>query len=330
MRIDGKGCGRLLAAAWLLAGVRTAGGEVVVDGVAAFVNDHAITISEVLAYAVPLMRQLELRHAGEELRQRREEAFEEALQALIDEALILEKYEAGEGRIPEWTLDDHVSRIVQENFDGNRAALEAALAKDRITYAEWRDRIRRQFIAMVMRNEFVESKVIVSPQRVRRHYEQHQDQYRLPLEIRLRMIVIHRGATETEEQAARERLGRVRLALERGEDFAELARSNSDGVHAGSGGEWGWIRPDMLNPVLAAAAADLQPGQTGEPVEMDDAFYLLAVEERRESTVQPFAEVEQSIQNLLRDRDAEPLYRAWMEKLRQAAFIRTFNVSLSE
>ena len=78
------------------------GGRVTLDGVAAHVNEHIITIGEVAELVEPVNRQLQNSYTGKELENKLRAAFDDALESIIARYLILDAYEKQEGRIPEW------------------------------------------------------------------------------------------------------------------------------------------------------------------------------------------------------------------------------------
>lgn len=71
----------------------------------------------------------------------------------------------------------------------------------------------------------------------------------------------------------------VDAARQPGSDFAALAKANSDGSTASSGGDIGWVAQYQLDAPQEAAIFDLQAGQVSEVITGNDGFYIFKVTE---------------------------------------------------
>ncbi len=292
------------------------GSEIIpVDGFAAVVNNRVITVGEVMAALTPVEQQLRMRYSGRELSARLEEAYEDILNSMIENALILEAFKEREGEIPRQLVDEHIDGIIAERFDGDRGAFLNQLSAEGISKEEWRQDVRDRLAVMLLRNEEVTPRVVLSPRRVRREYERRLDEFTESGGTRLRMITIHREATEEHPDPAALAASVWEQATDDG-DFQELARTYSQDGRAARGGDWGWIEPDILRKELADVAGTLEPGQTSDVIETDDAFYILYVEARRPETVTPFAEVRDELEQELRRAEERRVYQSWINRLR--------------
>jgi parvulin-like peptidyl-prolyl isomerase len=117
--------------------------------------------------------------------------------------------------------------------------------------------------------------------------------------------------------------------LKAGEDFAVVAKQVSDGVKASEGGDWGWIDPvRVLKPVLVEAVAALEPGDTSEPIETSDAVYFVRLEGRKAASRVPYESVQRKIEEELRARESERLYREWIDELSRDAYVQIVDIGL--
>ncbi len=300
-----------------------------VDGYAATVNKRVITVGEVMSALQPMERQLRTTYTGRELMTRLENAYEQVLNAMIENALILEEFEHKEGHIPAQLVDEHIQGIISENFQGDRNAFMAQLAAEGISMEEWRQDVRERLAVMFLRREEVLPNVVVSPRQVREAYESRIDEFTEPGGTRVRMIMIPREATEAHsEPIALAR--RVQEEAAAGADFAELARSYSQDARAERGGDWGWINPDILRPELAGAADTLQPGQTSDVIETAEALYIVHVEDRRPESVIPFAEVRDQLYQEVRHAEEQRIYRSWINRLNERFHVHIYPLPRSE
>lgn len=295
-----------------------------VDGYAAVVNQRVITAGEVLALIQPAREQIEATFKDEELRAKIEEAYQAGLDALIERALILEEFAKQGGQIPDRLVDAQVNDMIAERFHNDRAAFLEALADERMTLDEWREETRNRLIVMIMRRREVIEKAVVVPRKIREAYESRQEQYHVPEQVRLRLIVLQKGKTPQDEAAKRTEAERILARIQAGEDFGELAKTSSEGAKAAEGGDLGWVDPRTLRAELKQAVEKMQPGQTGGVIALGDEFYILKLEGRKNPSVVAFDDVRGQIEEQLRRAEEERLYRAWIERLKRKYYVKIF------
>ncbi len=297
-----------------------------VDGVAAHVNDEIITIGEVVAVVDRLRPRLMSNYGGDELKRKLEQAYWQALDSLIDRQLVLDAYEEGDARLPESVVDERVEQHVLDNFKGDRRALLEKLQDSETGFDDWREGFRNQILLSLMKSKHVDQKISVSPREVADVYNEDPDKYRSPARYRVRMITVQ--AKGDEMAAARERAEQALARIAGGESFAEVARTVSDGKRARDGGDWGWVSAEMLRPVLRTEIEKLAPGENSSIIHVSGEFFIIRLEDRVEAGVTPFEQVHPEIERELRMREAAALYDAWLKRLRDAAYVKIFDVSL--
>jgi parvulin-like peptidyl-prolyl isomerase len=75
-----------------------------------------------------------------------------------------------------------------------------------------------------------------------------------------------------------DRLTALKAQADNGEDFATLARDNSEGEESGEGGDLGWVARGQLDPPLIEAIYATEIGKTSDVVTVeDDGLYLFKV-----------------------------------------------------
>ncbi|MBI2254454.1 MAG: peptidylprolyl isomerase [Proteobacteria bacterium] len=98
-------------------------------------------------------------------------------------------------------------------------------------------------------------------------------------EYRLSQIYLSSGSGD--EASVQQSAQRLKEQLEQGADFAALASEFSQDQGAIRGGDWGWVRLDMLDPPVASVVQSLQPGQIGGPVRGAGGYYVVTVKATR-------------------------------------------------
>ncbi len=295
-----------------------------IDGFAAEVNGRVITVSEVLGILIPVREQLESRYSGAELEAKVDEAYKTVLDSLIERALILEEFAKIGGNIPDRAVDEQINSFISERFDNDRAAFLEALTTERMTLDEWRDEMKNRLVVTLMRRKEVADRVLIPPRQIREVYESRLNEYRLPEQIKLRMIVLHKGSGSKDQAAKRAEAEEIRAKLTAGTDFADLAKSASEGPKAAEGGDIGWVEPKDLREEIGAAARKMEIGQVSDVIDAGEDYYLIKVEGRKEASVKPFDEMRADIEKELRQAEELRLYKDWIERLKKKYYVKIY------
>lgn len=298
--------------------------EILLDGLMAKVNDHSITIGDVMLQVQPLQRELIAKYTGEELRRETKRVFQKSLENLVESKLILDSYKDQQGQIPENVVDGRVNEILHEVFHDDRKAMMRALAADNLTYESWRDNIRNQIIISSMRHANVQQRLKVSAVDVQKYYQEHQNEYKTASTIKLQMIVLKKD--ESGGKGAMQKALDLQTQLKNGGDFAAAAKKFSKGYKADDGGDWGWVAPGDLREELQLAEAELKIGEISDVLEIDDDLYILEVSERKTGAVESFADARAGIEGELRNKEGMRLHKEWISSLKRNAQIEIIEV----
>jgi peptidyl-prolyl cis-trans isomerase SurA len=120
---------------------------------------------------------------------------------------------------------------------------------------------------------------------------------------------------------AKTRLAQLRMRILGGDDFATLARSNSDDTGSAlKGGDLGWVGPGDTVPDFEQAMGDLAPKEISEPFKTPFGWHIVQVLERRQADTT--AEVmRQKAKDAIRQRKAREATELWLRRLRDEAYV---------
>ena len=136
-------------------------------------------------------------------------------------------------------------------------------------------------------------------------YEEASKQITGEQEVRARHILV-----ETEDEAKA-----VKAELDKGTDFAELAKKKSKDPGASDGGDLGFFTKEQMVPEFSTVAFALEPGKISDPVKSQFGWHIIKVEEKRSRKAPDFEQVKGQIETYV-TRKAQADYVA---KLREAA-----------
>ncbi|MGB8339724.1 MAG: peptidylprolyl isomerase [Burkholderiales bacterium] len=108
--------------------------------------------------------------------------------------------------------------------------------------------------------------------------------------------------------------------IEKGEDFAALAKANSVDGSAQAGGDLGWVSPGDLVAEFEKAMNALKPNEVSAPVQSQFGWHVIQVLERRSETLTDEKKRAQ-IRLALRGRKSEEAYQDWVRQVRDRAYV---------
>jgi peptidyl-prolyl cis-trans isomerase C len=131
-------------------------------------------------------------------------------------------------------------------------------------------------------------------------------------QVRARHILV---ATEADAKA-------VIAELNKGADFAELAKKRSTDPAGSNGGDLGFFSKNEMVPEFADAAFAMKPGEISQtPVKSEFGWHVIKVEERRVGPPPSFQDVEEDVRGEL----SRDIGSAAVEELKQKASIQRFD-----
>jgi len=123
------------------------------------------------------------------------------------------------------------------------------------------------------------------------------------------------------DQDAQRRLRQIKVRVENGEDFAELARASSDDtVSASRGGDLGWLNPGDTVPAFERAMGSLPDGQISDPFRTQFGWHIVQVLERRDHDDTEQARRAQAADQI-RKRKLDEEVQSWLRQLRDEAYV---------
>ena len=144
---------------------------------------------------------------------------------------------------------------------------------------------------------------------VRKYFEAHKAEFE---QVRARHILIRvqgspaavrPGQKDLTEAEALAKAQDLRKRIQAGEDFAQLARQESDDTGSGAkGGDLGFFRHGQMVPSFEEAAFAMQPGDLSEPVKTPLGYHVIKVEAKESKS---FEDVRPELERRMRPEQAQ-------------------------
>jgi peptidyl-prolyl cis-trans isomerase SurA len=306
-------------------------GGTVVEEIIARVNDQIITRSD-YERAMKEMDD-EARQHGASM-QEIALGHKDLLRSLIDQQLWLSKGKEL-GITGETELVNRLNEIRKQYHMDSMEDLEKAAKEQGVSFEDFKANIRNSIITQEVMREEVGKMVQFTPGEAERYFEQHKQEYAQPESVTLSEIMVStaasaplvapQGALQPDDTAklaaAKAKADDLEAKLKAGGDFAQLARSFSDGQTAAEGGDLGSYKRGDLAKVLEDQTFSLKTGQFTAPIRTKQGFVILKVVQHVPGGVPAFKDVRSQVeQNFFMER-MEPAMRDYLTKMRIDAYI---------
>jgi peptidyl-prolyl cis-trans isomerase D len=150
----------------------------------------------------------------------------------------------------------------------------------------------------------IRNRTIVSPQDVQRYYEDNEQQYAQPEQVRASHILLK---TEGKDDATVKKQAEDLLAkVKAGADFAQLAtKFSEDEGSKVKGGDLGFFPKGQMVPEFDTAAFSLEPGKISDLVKSQFGYHTIKVIEKKPATKRTLDEVRAQIEDQLKSQRAQ-------------------------
>lgn len=224
-----------------------------------------------------------------------------------------------------WAItDDELSQWIEETRKKNGVAtqqeFEEILRKQfGMTFAEYRDRTRREFTFQRVSALMLGQRVVVTDDDLMRMYLRGKDRDGVEVFVNRILVDIPPGAMESVKNEKREKLKRAQREIENGKRFQDVASEYGEDQTSKEGGQVGWMEAGSLDPIIRKKMGS----QTGlEFFEMRNNFQLVQVSQTRPKQYPAFKDVKEGLRADVMAERLAALKPYFTEKLREQIPIR--------
>lgn len=259
-------------------------GVEVIDRIVVVVNNEVITRHELGERTRVVTSQLRQRGAPLPPRTVLEK---QVLERMIADRVQLQFAKETGLRVDDTELDRAISRIAQEN-KLSLQQLRAALERDGVGFARFREGIRDEITIARLREREVENRITVTESEIDNFIRTQQGSAAQNSEYNLShiLVTVPEKASPEVIQARRERAEQALSRITGGADFRQVAATFSDAPDALQGGALGWRAASRLPTLFLEAVQGLQPGDVSRILRSPNGFHIIRLNESRGSAVQ--------------------------------------------
>lgn len=235
-------------------------------------------------------------------------------QFLTDKLLEAEVREAGIN-ITEADIDRYIEQVKKTNQLSDED-LKRALSREQHTLASYKASVKAEMEKSDLIDRQVRRKITISDEDVERYYRLHIDTFRTEQRAHIRHILLALAENAPPERVASvvAQARELHRRIAAGEDFAKLARENSQGAGHAEGGDIGWVkRGTLIGPIEDVAFGKLSVGRVSEPFRTSMGIHIVKLEGREAGQPVPLSTVAPRIKQELLNKALEERFANWVK-----------------
>ncbi len=247
------------------------------DSIVAIVNNEAISYSELTNE----IQTIKLQMQGSQL------PPDAILQEQLMEQLIMKHLQqqlaaSNNILVDDETLNRALNNIAQQN-NITLEKLRSVLEGDGIEFNTYRETIRHEILQQRLRQRYVNNRINITESEVDQFLAQQEGRSNSEDEFHLGHILVGLPEAPTAEDinSAKQRGNEILQLLDQGDDFGQVAMSQSDGQMALSGGDLGWRKIGELPTLFANALTDMETGNVSPLIRSPSGFHIIKLIEQR-------------------------------------------------
>jgi len=246
------------------------------------------------------------------------------LENLINMELLYQEAQKSGVAVDDAIVEEHLAKL-KKQF-GSEKEFKEALEKMNASEAALRAQSKKGLTV----KEFVDKKIIqdvvVPDKEVRDFYDSHPNSFRQPEQVKASHILIKAEpeAKDEEKALARKKLKGIQKRVEKGEDFATLAKEYSEGPSGARGGDLGYFgRGQMVKP-FEEVAFSLKPGEVSEIVETNFGYHLIKCVDKKPETTVAYKDIKEKLRQFLKQKKGREKMGSYIETLKKNAKIERY------
>jgi peptidyl-prolyl cis-trans isomerase SurA len=301
------------------------GGQEVVEEIVAVVNGDIITLSDYRQQYDLTMAQIRAQQLPpEQFDKQTQQLKKELINVMITELLLLQKARELNLNISE-QLKGMIEKIKTDNNMTSDDDLRRAIEQQGMSYETWLKEYEEGMMRQAVLFSEVERSIVLDDSEVVQYYKKHPDEFTVPTEYNIRAIYLaNEGRTAEECEALK---AKVDAKLGAGTAFADVAGELSDPPLKDVKGELGWSKSGELDKTLESAVERLRNGEMSAWINFKNGWYLLRLEDKKDSYVRGFDDVRKEIEEKLFTEKRAVKGEAYVKTLRERSYVRILNAN---
>lgn len=255
---------------------------------------------------------------GQKLQILNEITMEEALMQEAEKLKVIPKEEELNKEIDKKIADYRKEQKLEED-----KKYEDMLKENGLTKESFKEIFRKNIIIEKLHDELMKS-VKVEDKEIQDYYNKFKDRYPVKTEEPTKIHIAH-ILVPIEEEAKE-----IKTKIDKGEDFAKLAKEHGTDGTKDKGGDLGTVPVvnSGFDEEFMDGAMQLKNGEVSSPVKTQFGYHIIKMIKREEKPVKPLTEIKDQIKNDLLDKKKNDLWSNKLKEIKDKAKINIYEDKL--
>ncbi len=252
------------------------------------------------------------------------EIKKEVLEKLIGRELLYQTSQKKGIKVDEAAVNEQLTAL-KKRFP-SEAEFNNALSEMNQSEAAIKSQLERNMaIKEFVDKEFVQ-KITISDKESKAYYKSNQNLFKQSEQVQASHILINIDpqADASQKAEARKKIEKIRKRLQKGEDFAALAKEFSQCPSNAKGGDLGYFKRGQMVPPFEQAAFALKPGTISDIVETKFGYHLIKVIDKKSESTIAYKDVKERLEQQLKQEKIQKEITLYVEQLKEKAKVERF------
>ncbi len=294
----------------------------IVEEIVAIVNDDIITLSKYKEYYDYVLQMLKSQTKGEEFEKQYNRLKGELLNEMITDTLLLQTAKKKQINVSE-QLKVYLENLKKQNNIESEEQFRAVLRQQGVDYDEFIKQLEENIMRQAVIAYEVDRSIVVEEPEVINYYKLNAEEFVEPAEYTIRAIYLSTEGRSGEELEAKKK--EISEKLNAGEDFSTVAGQDSDSPMKENQGDLGTFKHGELEKALEQAVVKLNVGEMTPWVEARNGWYVLKLENKKESRPLTLEEAKKKIEEQLFSERREKKLQEFLKQIKDQSYIKILN-----
>lgn len=248
----------------------------------------------------------------------------QVLDSLITEELLLQEATKKGIKTDEAVVEKEMAAIKGRFKDPKE--YETTLANMKMSEKVLRQQIGQRTTIREFVEKEISSGIEVKDKDAKTFYDENPTYFQRPEQVHARHILIKvsKSASDEDKGAARKKIEAIKKRIDKGEDFGELAKTESEGPSSTKGGDLGFFGKGRMVKAFEDVAFALKKNEISDVVETQFGYHLIQNLGHKDADKVPFKDVKDRIVNNLRNEKIKEEVQTYVKNLREKSKIERF------
>jgi peptidyl-prolyl cis-trans isomerase C len=252
--------------------------------------------------------------------ERRNEVLRGALDQLITYSVLKLEAVSRKFAVSDADVDAQVASM-QKQFP-TQAEFDKALSARNTTVEQLKADARVDMAINKMMEAEVASAVAATDADAKDFYDKNPDKFAQPESVRAsHILLMTKDKDEAAKKAAKAKIDELLKRAKAGEDFAALAKANSEDGSASQGGDLGAFPRGRMVPEFDKVAFSLKPGEISDVVTTEFGYHIIKLTEKKEASTVPLDQVKPQVLEFLTNQKKQQRVDSFIDEAKKRAKI---------